>query len=571
MNTTDPHPATSAPPLPVWRMFALLWVLMFLLYLPAAKAGFVSDFTGWLDQIRNHSFSEYINRTNFGVVSLYQFTQLVTWIFYKLFGVHAWLWHLLFITLHAANATLLYRVVGTMLNDAGVKAGKAIARTGALLFCVTPAIAEVVVWEPSFHYLQGMLLVLLILRQLQQYFHTPAAHYARIAAALYFLSLFSLEIFYLTPWLVLSLAGFYKYVHAEGKVQYRKAILLFFIPMLLLFAGRMVGFRLYYGDWVSRIGSNAALLAPETGLGKPMKYLCHLLIPLRYLPGEWHAGALTMAAIRKSIYQFCDSTTGIVLFYGVNMLVLLWYRFRYRYVIGHARAVYTLLIWTLLCLLLVTPLPFGDLLLIIYDRYSYFAAPFLFMLTATLIYSIKRSWLRKGWIVFLLLINLRYAVQAARYWGKGQRITDALLHHLPDNGCKTTLLLNLPDSMHGAAMIGSAQESEYALMRRLLTPELPLCGKVYDVMSYNMASPEDGANVTVVNDSTVHVALNQWATWWWYAGFGGHDYETADYHVHIRDGYYKVILTHAASDYALYYQKGDEWKRVDMARRDTQF
>ena len=66
-------------------VFFSLWALMFILYFPAAKAGFVTDFTGWLNQVKNHGFWEYINRSNFKATSLYQVTQFNTYIFYKLF------------------------------------------------------------------------------------------------------------------------------------------------------------------------------------------------------------------------------------------------------------------------------------------------------------------------------------------------------------------------------------------------------------------------------------------------------------------------------------------------------
>jgi hypothetical protein len=106
--------------LPVALLFCTVWLFLFCLYYPAANAGFVTDFTGWLDQVRNHRFREYINRTNFQAKSLYQVTQLATYIFYKLFGTNAWLWHILFLTMHATNIVLAFTFCRRLLGDVAV-------------------------------------------------------------------------------------------------------------------------------------------------------------------------------------------------------------------------------------------------------------------------------------------------------------------------------------------------------------------------------------------------------------------------------------------------------------------
>lgn len=548
-----------------------LWVLLFVLYLPAARAGFVSDFTGWLDQIRNHSFNEYINRTNFKVVSLYQFTQLVTWVYYQLFGVNAWMWHLLFITMHAFNASIIYKICAGMLQDAKVVHYKAPVLIGCVLFCVTPYVSEVIVWEPSFHYLLGLMLLLVILLLVRRYIYAPKKMYVAMVLVLYALSTHSLEVFYVTPWFALLLAVFYKYQSPEGKEAWMGVVKWLFVPMLLLFILRLVEYRVLHGDWVSRIGSETVLSLKDAGLGKPAKYLFHLLLLGRYLPQELQLGGVTLGEIRTQIYNACDSTAGIVVFYTFCVLAFAWGMFRYKYLSGRARVAMIVAGWAMMALLLVTPLWFGDLLLVVYDRYTYFAAPFLFVFVAICLTYIDNKQWRNGIIAVLLLANLRYSVQAVRYWWKSANIIAHLLNELPVQDDKIVLLLNVPDSMHGVLMIGSSEEGEYKMMRNLLVPEKAMQGAVHDAMSYNMATPNDGAHVMVLNDSTVRVALNQYATWWWYGGLGGHDHETEDYKTRITNEGYELVMKKPASQYALYYQVGSQWKRVDMSRTYEQY
>jgi hypothetical protein len=543
-------------------VFSLLWAVMFLLYLPAARAGFVTDFTGWLNEIRNSSFPEYINRTHFQAHSLYQFTQLVTWVFYRLFGANAWLWHLLFITLHVANATLIYVFCTRLLNDSGVVNGGAVSLGGAMLFCISPYISEVIVWEPSFHFLQGLLLIMLILTCIQKYVYTGLKKYSWCAIAVYLVSIFSLEVFYITPWLALALAVFYQNMPGMDKKLFYRVAKLFFGPMLLLFAGRLLVFRIMYGGWVSRIGSGAVATLGPASFGKPAKYLFHLLFMGRFLSDE----------TRHAVYAFCDSGKGLVLFYSIVAVICIYIIARFRSMTGKGKVASLLFIYTLITLSLLIPLWFSDMLLVIFDRYTYFTGAFLYMLLAILCSSITIAYVRLGIITLFALANLRFTLLINRYWGKSAHIIHNLLYNLPDPGNRTLILLNLPESMNGIPMIGSEKESEYQLMHNLLAPGKKINTPVYDGLSYNMLTPGDGAHVTVLNDSTLRVTLNQWGTWWWYEGKGGYSYENKDYKLNMIDGghFYELTLKKPAQNYLLLYEVGDQWNVVEMNKKGAQ-
>jgi hypothetical protein len=382
----------------------------------------------------------------------------------------------------------------------------------------------------------------------------------------------TLEIFYLTPWLVLLMALFYRYQCTDGREIGSRLIAKFFIPLLLLFGLRLLEFRLLHGDWVSRIGSATVLSVSDLGLGKPAKYLYHLVALGRFWPADVHVGSLTLGGIRQTIYQFCDSGIGVFLFWAIVMCVSAWCLFRYKYMTGSARVAFVMWLCMLAALVLVMPLWFYDLLLISMDRYAYFTIPFLAMLAAIGIWRMRRSWLRYALLLVVLLANVRYTVQANRYWMKGARITHSLLHTLPVHNNKITVLLNVPESMHGAPMIGASDMGEFKLMRNLLVPDSRLTGTVYDAMGYNMQSPEDGAHVLVLNDSVLRIRLNQWGTWWWYNALGGHSYENADYSIQVADGgCYDLAMKKNNSNYIFYFQTGSQWKQVDLALTYEQY
>lgn len=544
-------------------IFPFLWLLVFVLYIPAIDAGFVADFTGWLYDIQNSNFAAHINREHFNVKSLYQFTQLNTYFFYKLFGSHLLPWHLLHVSLHAVNAYLLYRLFWQLLEDAGIRHSKRVALSGSVLFCVSPYVSEVVVWEPCFHYLQGLLLILLILLCVQMYFHKQRIQYAWYAGILYFLSTYSLEIFYLTPWLILAMILYYRFGTNASTTTFRKALLYFFGVSLLLFAAYLITYRIYYGNRVAHFGSNIFADIPATGRGKPSKHIYHMLFLGRYFPLE----------TRQKIYSFCDSTTGIVLFYTIAAGTCAYILLRFGKLSKRGKAAGLTWIWVLFTMTILLPVWFSDILLVVFDRYLYFTLAFLYMLVALLTSYIPNKYIYISIIVAYTFVNVRFAIKTNRYWGKGSKVIYSLLHDLPDIGNKTVILLNVPQCIQGVPMIGRTPEGEYKLMHNLLLPDQPLSNTIYDAVSYNMTTPEDGAHVAVLNDATIGVTLNQWGTWWWKgSGGGAESYDNEDYSVNMKDvgHYYELTLKKPAHQYALLYSVGGKWKVVDWSRKNEE-
>jgi hypothetical protein len=69
--------------------------------------------------------------------------------------------------------------------------------------------------------------------------------------------------------------------------------------------------------------------------------------------------------------------------------------------------------------------------------------------------------------------------------------------------------------------------------------------------------------VRVLSDSTIHVSLNQWGTWWWYNDIGAVNYQNKHFKVNIDAwGGYDLMLKGNPNEYILLYQVGRQWKRV---------
>ena len=551
------HTEPAAPRIKNVWVFTLLWLLTFILYLPAAKAGWVIDSAGWLYNIRNLKFWDYINNKQSGIPSLYQFTQLVTWCIYKVFNANALAWHTIMVSLHAVNAFLFFLIFRRLFDDSGIRHSFRIAIAGVVLYTVCPHISEVIVWEASFHYLQGFLFILIILYCLQQFLHTRANKYAWIAGIVYLCSTYSLEIFYLTPWFTLVFTLYYRYVLDYDKTIFKQSLYRFFVPQLIFFGLHVAMLLLVYNHF-AHIAEN--VWQPFSSyISRPPFYIFHILFFGRYFPQE----------IRKDVYGKVGSNAGLIIFYNIFVLLCLSLYSRFASLSIKAKAGVFLLVCIMISQVILMPLAFPDFLLCFFDRYTYFTNAFIYMLLTLLISFVSNKFISTSLLSLYALLNLYFTVKLNMLWKRSAYIDNRLLHNLPDPGNRTVLLLNMPENMKGVPMIGAQPIGEYKMMRELFVNK-DLHNKVYDVQSYNMLDAGDGAHITVINDSVIKVTLNEWGTWWWYEGHGGYSYQNEDYKLDMRDPghWFDVTLKHPASQYLLLYQQGDQWREVNMNKKN---
>ena len=535
------------------KVFILLWLILFVLYLPVAKAGWVNDTVDWLKRIREEKFWSYINIIQTLVPSLYQFTQFTTYIFYKIFGAHPWPWHLLFITLHAANGTLIYVISSKLFKESEVKNAAAISMGAVVLFCICPHISEVIVWKACYHYLQGMLLMLAILYWIQKFYSEQRIKYAVFSGTAFFLSTFSLELFYLTPLFALTLTIFYRKVLNYDKAIFKKVMLYFIVPIFLFFALHFYLLRTITGFYVAHLGPD--FFQPAINyLRKAPIYLFHVLFLGRFFSEK----------TRQVVYDFFVTTGGLVMFYG--FLVCLW-----TYIIIFFKKITTpykvaalIFSWLMMCFAILSPVWIEPIQYVRDDRYAYYLLPLMYLLAVFFLANLKNPVVAKTLFVIYAIINIVCTIKVNLFWRHSSQIVYKLTHSFPETDNKIVLMLNVPANMNGVLMIGSLPNSAFKTIYNV-NNDRKINSPVYDVASYNMITPEDGVHVTVFNDSIIHVTLNQWGTWWWYGRVGASNYENKDYKFNLVDPghWYELILKHPADQYMLFYQVGDQWKIVD--------
>ncbi len=536
-------------------IFLSCWLVTFVIYLPTARAGMVGDFPYWLDNVRSQSFTDYILNRHTALRSLYFFTQFTTWAFYKLFGIAPWAWHLFFITLHSVNCLLLYIFFKKLFADGSVAHANGITLAGVALFALCPHIAEVIVWEPAYHFLLAPLFIYSVLILLQRYMHTHNSKHALLAAVLFFVSSFSLEQFYLTPVFIFLVATYYKMQRQTPLKAYTKTLLLFLLPSIIILAVHFILLNHFYGVWVSHYG-HLSFNDFFIFLSIPLKYVYHILFFGRFFP----------LAFRTSVYALCMNRNFALLLYGATAL-LFFIAFRNKN--SGMPKLFLLLLSMLFCsMAILSPLDFPNLFLSLYDRYTYLSAGMVFVSLSLVVNRVANVYLRNLLLLAYGCVALKATLKVNRNWTHSEVIIDSLMNKLPAAGDKTILLLNLPAYLNGVPMIDAQEPSRFKLMRNTITTR-KLNNKVYDCVAFNMTSENDGAHVNVVSDSTMIVTLNQWGTWWFYAMVGAQSYTTADYSLQLKDPvhWYELTLKHKASDYLILYLSDGKWNTVDWTKK----
>lgn len=531
--------------------FVAYWLLTALLYILAWRAGFVTDAIDWLYEARHLPFWDYLNRSRSSVHALYHTTQLSSYLFYLLFGTMRLPWFLLFITMQAGVAWLLFRLCYELFGAGNLKRRRHVAFWGAAAFCASPYLSEVLVWKACFHYLQALLLMLGILLSAERYIYTRNPRLPWLSAGLFLLSAFSLELFYLTPLLTASLLFFYKRLGWEMAIRPR-TWRLFLLPQLCVLALHLLLFRVVYGEWASHgTGGALATMGITDYLGKLGKLCFHLLFFGRFWPQE----------IKNTVYWLCEQPLlGYLLFLAI-LFVLFHLARRSAKGFGQAQTGLLLLLWLLAALVPALLMAFEPLFTVSGNRYLYLPVAFLSLLLAVMLNALPRQWMRMALAVVWLGVGSMLTLRESRHWQTSERINEKLLGNFSQPNGKITVLLSMPYCYKGVPMINAWPQGNFMRMRELLS-DGPAAARIYDGMAFNMKSPSDGSEVSLVNDSTLRVTLLQWGTWWWYKDFGGYSYETPDYRIDMRDQghWYEIVLKRPMSEYQLLYQVGDTWK-----------
>jgi len=559
----DPKPRTSFPLLRPLPLLLLLWTAIALVYAPSYRSGLVAEFLGLFHSIDQLSFFDFINRSQAEVKSFYQLTQLQLWIWIRLFGSSFVPWFLLFTFLHAVVGTLSFFFFRNLFADFSVKKGEQIALTGMLFFLLSPNITEVTIWRGGYHYLTGMILQLSILSFIRSYLLTLKIRYVWLAGLFFFLSIFTLEIFYITPILSLALIGGYRFNEKAIPEAGRKAVVLVLLPQLMLFGFHLLIFRLMYGSWIAHYGVTADFkLDPGEMVVRMVKYLCDITLFTAQYPTD----------LRLKIYGSMASPALCRTIIVVLLLIVVFLLSRFRALSARGQVAAFLLTALLSALILISPIYYDDIFTLYNSRRSYQISVFFCMLLSTILFGISRGKVLRGIIAIYFFVCVGFLLRKICHWSTAARVQYTLLEGLNPDEDRPTILLNVPAYFQDVRVLPADKDQAFPGQRTLFTGK-PHPSSLYTVSSYNMLHDWDGAHVTVVDSQTLKVTLNQWGTWWmWnYAGAGSYENDLFVFELTDPGHEYHIRFKENPQQLNIFFQQGYQWKKVDLSRSAEQW
>ncbi|NCI48203.1 hypothetical protein [Sediminibacterium soli] len=512
----------------LWRYYIFFFVVISVIYQPAANAGLVTDFIDWRNHYQQSGLADLINGKQNSIKSFYQFTHLLMYGFTNLFGANPIAWHFLFTALFALNGFLIYRLFTTVLKDAGVDNAEGIVLIGVLFFLVSPYQAEVVVWKACLHYLTGFAMALYFALNAIADLRHPTTKRWLLSMLIFTCSVFSLEFFLLTPVLTLILLFFYR--HNSQSDTFRISIRKFVIIPFLLILGYFIVYKLVFGRWVAHYGAehHEKLFHPDT-FSTFFKYAIKYLILLRH----WNYQE------KEAVNHFLD---GPIIQWGALVIVLSFVIYGLiRLKKWNIRNKVLLLCMFLFMLYLMPAATFhySYLLLSENDRLGFMASAFLLMGFSVLLSRLPRRIYYTIACVYIGLCTFPL-FQSVMYWKKSEFIFSATVQHPIWHSSihphEQVLFLNAPDNFMGIPIFKSWNDSSDIWKSiRLDNPRISF-GSFYDVAKYNMTDTGNGVHIVVIDSITIRVIFNQWGNWWWNKGIGAGNYENQDYQVIFNDG-----------------------------------
>lgn len=545
-------------------LFLFFWISTGIIYLPTYKSGFIAEFLGMFSDIPRVTFFDFINRSEADVKSFYQLTQLQLFVLIKVFGTRFTPWFILITVLHALNGLLIFTFFKNLFRDFYVRNDVMIALAGSLLFLFNPNITEVTVWKGGYHYLTGMMMQMAILLWTQRFLHTTKRKYLLLSFIMFLLSIFTLEIFYLTPILVFSLIYGYRKKEIIERNMYVIALRNILLPEVILFVIHLIMFKLVYGSWIAHYGVSSTFTTsvPEM-LPRVGKYLSYILLMAGQLPEN----------IRLSAYNWMGYP---VVSCGLSLAVLVstgWLVINFKKLSASLQVVTYLLVGMAFSLILVIPIYFDDLFSVYNSRRCYQPGVFVYMLLALILFSFIKNF-RTSVLVFscYFLICIAFTIRKAIHWHTAAQVQYSLLKSLPVRSTDTVLLLNVPCYYKDIRTVAANDDNEFQQQQKIFGLQ-SMYRKVYSVSSYNMQYVWNGAHVAVIDSSHIKVTLNQWGTWWMYNYTGATSFENELYKLEMKDpGHeYHLHLKKASPNIAILYQQGLHWKKLDMSLSGEQW
>lgn len=533
-------------------IFPIFLLITLIAFYPTIGAGFVFDFLGWQRVYDAGTFTDIFN--SFGYKGNHQVLHFFFYGIYSIFHIRGLPWYIIFCSLHAFNAWLLY----TWLTQINVRwkmnAPGLLIILMCFLFLVHPYNVEPVVWKVCVHYLLSLAGVMGLMLWAPKYVYQGESKFLWMCLVIFFLSIFLLEIAYITP-LVISLYFVVEYfAGTTSSYNLRSAVVLSGSLWGILAIGILVN-KWILGAWVGHYGAAAHLNIDIIAMmSTELKYLVKHIADARFFSFKTKGLIFDNLLSKPELVFFL-----LMMCIGIALL----YFIRIKKVSGYVHLVFFGIAASMLYVLPVSNLFFYHLQIGSNDRFSYL--PLVFIIVAFLPLLAKApKWVWVSLMGMILLVQVYLQEKTINYWKQSTEIVHQLRDTFRWHDRSHVFVLNSPDNLNGIVMTSIIQAPSGIDELLDFQTARPYTGVMFDVFQYNMTTPNDGVKVEQTGPMQVKVTFNQWGNWWHLSGIGASSYENEYFKAEALDYPYQLTFKQFPEGSVIIYQDGKEWKEFKL-------
>lgn len=526
-------------------------LLSLVVYYPSYKYGIVTDFLSWLYRYDEGSFKDILHC--FDYPGLHQFFHLINYTAFKIVGTSHFGWYFILALFHGINGCLLLE-----LNKAIVKRYVARDFNPILLFLISflfvlyPYNLEAVIWKACLHYLLITMMIFYLIKTLISYFESSSTKKSFTIHILFTLCLFTLELSFAIP---IFTFAFLVFDHFSGKAQvsFKKKTVQILIPQILIFISYFILTKLSIGDYIGHYGAeNHLVFTPEIVLGNSWRYFFKNLALVHFWPFEYKE------------WFYAKMLSKPLFFYGLSLLAVLgfiWTCIKWKTLSSLMRLSAFNLISFFIFLAPVINLFFMWLLGYENDRYGYLSSAFFISAFVFLCSAIRLSYLRYFLIALYSIVLVVFFTKMMTRAQNAGEIEHRLLSSFDFEDHDGELyILAAPDNFRGLYLFRDYTNDGLALREALdFFQNKDVKSEMIDVAQYNHHYLMDSIKVDFIDSTTLHVGFAQYNNWFWRNGIGLSDYETEDFKVERKPGFYRLTFKEPKPDQLFIYPQAGIW------------
>ena len=535
-----------------WFQGLLFVISALIIYFPSWRYGIVTDFLSWLLRYKSGSFADVWHC--FDYPGLHQFFHLINYICFLFVDTSRFGWYLILSTMHGISAFAIFLWFKMICADSKFDRSNQLALLISLCFLIFPFNAEAVIWKACLHYLILTTLLFTAIRYLWIYLTTSKKNALTISLILYLLSLFTLELSFAFPLMSIVLVIYFHSQRSFSGIQ--KNVVSIIIPQWLILGGYFILTKLTVGAYVGHYGADKHLVFdPIILFGHAWSYFFKHLIFLH----EW------TFKLKSLVYEQWLTSPKIV--YPLSFLaiiILIFCMWKWKRISKKLQFIILNVILFFIALAPVVNLYFMWLLGYENDRYGYFSSAFLIAAILGLIWCIPVKAIKNvGLVTYVGCCGYLFIQMITRANDAGQATNELLQSYPIGKEGEQAFILGIPDNYHGLYLFRDYTDDALSFKESLtMFYNMEATSEIIDVAQFNQMTPIDGMNATIVGDSLINVGFDQYGNWFWRTGIGMSNYETDEFLVEIKSGYYQLKLKNPNARQRFLFPKQGKWQTL---------